>query len=68
MKVSFYSEYYLSILITVDLKLDFDIAYGVGVGGNEDAKSMDNWRIFKKIIIFKIGRFNFNTFSFQLCL
>ena len=30
MKVSFYSEYYLSILITVDLKLDFDIAYGVG--------------------------------------
>jgi hypothetical protein len=39
-KVSFYSEYYLSILITVDLKLDFDIAYGVG-----ETRTQNQWTI-----------------------
>ena len=42
MKVSFYSEYYLSILITVDLKLDFDIAYGYGVG---ETRTQNQWTI-----------------------
>jgi hypothetical protein len=40
-KVSFCSEYYLSILIiTVDLKLDFDIAYGVG-----ETRTQNQWTI-----------------------